>query len=312
MVIISKIEDNYYKRFKDEKIKKAISVKSKIRKEITDFLRDKGFVEISPVVISTETDPLFHATGRAEFDYYEGKYQLTRSMILHKQISLLTHDKVFAVSPNVRLEPVELADTGKHLVEFTQIDLEVKDAARDDILKLGEELFVNVLSNLKECCKEELNYFDRELKIPKTPFDRVKYHHAYNKYGRIFEEVLSQEKEDPFWLIDFPSEEREFYDKEDTERPGILRDMDLIYPEGFGEALSGGEREYEKDRILKRIEEQDLKPENFSNYLNYAEQGLPKSAGFGIGLERITRFVCGLDEIKDPILFPKIAGPISL
>ncbi|MFW6196457.1 MAG: asparagine synthetase A [Thermoplasmatota archaeon] len=307
-----KMKSGEYERYKEESLKKAIKVKSKIRQAMGNYLRKQGFTEISPVIISPETDPLYHATGKAGFEYYNGKYQLTRSMILHKQISLLSLDKIFVFSPNVRLEPIELADTGKHLVEFSQLDLEVKGASREDVLDLGEGLLVDVLSKIKKECKEELEYFDRDLKMPDTPFERIKYHHAYNKYGRIFEEVLSQDREKPFWLIDIPSEDREFYDKEDPSRPGILRDMDLIYPEGFGEALSGGEREYEPENIKTRIEEQDLDPEDFAMYLEYANKGLPQSAGFGIGLERLTRYVCGLDDIKDTLLFPKMPGTVKL
>ncbi len=301
-----------YDRYGEESLRKVLKIKTKLRQAMGNFLRNNGFLEISPVIISPETDPLYHATGKAEFDYYDGKYQLTRSMILHKQIALLTSDKIFTYSPNVRLEPVELADTGKHLVEFTQLDLEVKDATREDIIDLGERLLIHTLKEVKKDCKEELDYFKRDLRIPEAPFQRIKYHHAYNQYGRIFEEVLSQEKEDPFWLIDIPSEDREFYDREDPSRPGILRDMDLIYPEGFGEALSGGEREHELDRIKQRITQQELDLTNFKNYLEFAEKGLPPSAGFGIGLERLARYVCGLEEIKDTLLFPKIPGKIRL
>jgi len=125
-----------------EKMKHVLEVKTEIKKALGNYLRNNGFKEISPVVISPETDPLYHATGKAEFEYYGKKFQLTKSMILHKQISILTHDKIFVFSPNIRLEPVELADTGKHLVEFTQLDLEVSGAERDDLLELGENLLV--------------------------------------------------------------------------------------------------------------------------------------------------------------------------
>ncbi|MFW6376325.1 MAG: amino acid--tRNA ligase-related protein, partial [Thermoplasmatota archaeon] len=162
-----------YERYADESLAKAIRVKSKIRQSIGNFLRNKGFTEISPVIISPETDPLYHATGRADFEYYEGIYQLTRSMIFHKQISLLSMDKIFVFSPNVRLEPIELVDTGKHLVEFTQLDLEVKGASREDILELGEGLLVHVLSEVNEDCKDELEHFGRDIKIPDTPFERI-------------------------------------------------------------------------------------------------------------------------------------------
>jgi len=299
-------------RYFDNKLSKAVKIKSSLKKIIGDFLREKDFVEISPVIISPETDPLRHATGKADFEYYDGKYQLTRSMILHKQIALLSLDKIFSFSPNVRLEPIELTETGKHLVQFTQLDLEIAEASREDLIGLGEELITHIISLVKEEHKQELNFFDRELNVPDAPFERIKYHHAYNKYGRIFEEVLSQKKEEPFWLIDIPSEDREFYDKEDPSRPGILKDMDMIYPEGYGEALSGGEREHEVDRIRNRLEEQDLDLDNFQKYLEIAEEGLPSSAGFGLGIERLTRYVCGLEDVKDTVLFPKEPGTVNL
>jgi len=297
---------------KQKVLTNAVKVKSALKKILGDFLRNNDFVEISPVIISPETDPLYHATGTADFEYYEGRYQLTRSMILHKQIALLSFDKIFAFSPNVRLEPIELTETGKHLVQFTQLDLEVSGADREEILELGEELLVHTISKIKEVCNDELDFFERVLKVPERPFERIKYHHAYSKYGRIFEEVLSQKKDRPFWLIDIPSEDREFYDKEDPTRPGILRDMDLIYPEGYGEALSGGEREHEYERIKKRLGEQDLDLDKFKLYLKYAEEGLPPSAGFGLGIERLTRYVCGLDDIKETVLFPKEPGKVTL
>ena len=308
----NKMNDDKYERYFEERLSKALIIKSELKKIIGDFLREKNFVEISPVIISPETDPLRHATGKAEFEYYGQKYQLTRSMILHKQIALLSLDKIFTFSPNVRLEPIELTETGKHLVQFTQLDLEMANSSREDVIDLGEELLTHILSKVKVNCEDELDFFDRDLTVPEVPFERIKYHHAYNKYGRIFEEVLSQERDHPFWLVDIPSEDREFYDKEDPSRPGILKDMDLIYPEGYGEALSGGEREHKADRIRKRLEEQDLDLEDFQEYLEIAERGLPSSAGFGLGIERLTRYVCGLDDVKDTVLFPKEPGKVNL
>ncbi|MGM0405241.1 MAG: asparagine synthetase A [Thermoplasmatota archaeon] len=306
------MDNEKYERFLDDKLKETVKIKSSLKKIIGDFLRQKDFVEISPVIISPETDPLRHATGRADFEYYDGRYQLTRSMILHKQVALLSFDKIFTFSPNVRLEPIELIETGQHLIQFTQLDLEIARATREDVIELGEELITHIISKINEENKEELKFFDRELKVPDVPFERIKYHHAYNKFGRIFEEVLSQEKNDPFWIVDIPSEDREFYDKEDSSRPGILRDMDMIYPEGYGEALSGGEREHEPDRIRKRLEEHGLNLEDFKEYLDIAERGLPPSAGFGLGIERLTRYICGLDDVKDTVLFPKQPGKVNL
>lgn len=297
-----------YKRNKGATLRNAIRVGSEIRKAMADFLRKEEFVEIAPVIISPITDPLCHATGNVLFEYYGHPFQITKSMIFHKQMALLSCDRIFAFSPNVRLEPVELADTGRHLVEFTQVDLEWKGATRDELMNLGERLLADAVTHVKKTCKRELVYFKRNLKIPKAPFERITYAEAYKKYGPEFEIVLSEKYEEPFWIIDIPLERREFYDREDPKRRGILCDMDLVYPEGFGEALSGGEREYEYDRIKKRIEKFGMKPEDLKWFLEFARLGIPRSAGFGIGVERLTRFCCGLKRIDDVSLFPKVPG----
>ena len=127
-----------------------------------------------------------------------------------------------------------------------------------------------------------------------------------------FEVIISQQRQQPVWIVDMGVEAREFYDREYTEKPGYLIDMDLLYPEGFGEALSGGEREHTYDSIIHRIEGMDADPEHFQLYLEFARRGLPASAGFGIGLERLTRFICGLKRIQDVALFPKVPGTLSL
>jgi asparaginyl-tRNA synthetase len=84
--------------------------------------------------------------------------------------------------------------------------------------------------------------------------------------------------------------------------------MDLIYPEGYGEAVSGGERENEYERIKYRIHKKGQTYAQFKNYLKCAKEGLPPSAGFGIGIERLTRYICGLERIEEASLFPKIPG----
>jgi len=301
-----------YQHLSSESLRHALRVQSEILKAAGDFLRQQDFTEVLPVIMSPVTDPLRHATGKAEVEYYEQRYQLTRSMILHKQMLLLGHPRIFAFSPNIRLEPVELADTGRHLAEFTQLDLEMREADREEVMALGEDLVIHILSQVRERCAESLAYFKRELAVPEKPFRRISYREAYDQYGGSFEEILSQLNREPVWIVDMALEAREFYDREDDERPGTLVDMDLLYPEGYGEALSGGEREYSHERLVKRIEASGLDPEDFRLYLEFAKKGLPPSTGFGIGMERMTRFVCGRKRIADVAHFPKEPGRLSL
>jgi asparaginyl-tRNA synthetase len=304
-----KIED-YGKHLSLPFLKKALKIHSDTRKFMGDFLKEqRGFIEIPPVIISGITDPLNHPTTKSQVEVYGYKYELTKSMIFHKQIALHTLEKVFAFSPNVRLEPSERKSTGRHLIEFTQIDVEQRNATREDVMDLAEDLVIYTLSSLMEKDSDILESLGRKLVIPKKPFKKVTFSEALEKYGDDFEEKLSRKAKEPFWLIDIHIMEREFYDREDPDRPGILRDMDLIYPEGFGEASSGGEREFELGQIYKRIDRKGQTPEQFKWYIEFAQKfGLIPSAGFGIGIERFVRFATGAKDVRDVTLFPKAPG----
>jgi asparaginyl-tRNA synthetase len=290
----------------------TLKIQSKIRRILAEYLESKDFIEINPVILSPMTDPLNHPTTPGNIICYGQKYNLTQSMIFHKQVAMKTLDKIFVFSPNVRLEPKERGKTGRHLFEFTQLDLEVKNASREDVIKLCEEMLVKLIKTIKKDCREELKALDRKIIAPKIPFKRITYKEAYEKYKEDFETKLSKKHKEPIWIVDMPIMHREFYDKEHKNKPGFLADMDLIYPDGYGEALSGGEREYKYERIKKRIKIKGKKPSDFKTYLKCAKKGLPKSAGFGIGIERLTRFICGLEKIEETTLFPKIPGKKSI
>lgn len=304
--------DNYLKLLQSEKIKKAVRIQSEIIRFSRDFLARKGFIEILPVIISPITDPLADYRIRGEIECYGFKYQITKSMIFHKQIALLALPRIFSFSPNIRIEPESRQTSGKHLIEFVQLDIEMKEAGRDEIMKIGEELLIYVLGSLKFTCCRELEYFQRDLMIPESPFAKVSHETAVRTYGRDYETDISINALGPTWILDFPIEEREFYDREDPDRPGILIDMDLIYPEGYGEALSGGEREYKIKKIKKRIKQKGIDLKTYEIYLKFAEKGLFPSAGFGIGIERLTRYVCGLQRLEETRLFAKLPGILGL
>jgi asparaginyl-tRNA synthetase len=303
---------SYIEQLKSKRLCLAVSLQTKLISIIREFLVKEGFKELLPVIISPITDPLADYRLRGEVDCYGFKYQITKSMIFHKQIALHAFPEIFCLSPNVRIEPAERKTTGRHLIEFVQLDLEVREASREEIIGLGERLFSNLITRVKDTCREEMKFFGRQLPDFIPPFPRISYQEAVTSYGENFELVLSRDVSQPVWLVDFPLEVREFYDREDAGRPGMLVDMDLIYPEGFGEALSGGEREYEYEKIKNRILRKGINLETYDLYLKFAERGLYPSAGFGFGIERLTRYICGLPDIADTRLFAKKPGVYSL
>lgn len=304
----SDVAERCYKRLTSSEMVPILSIKNKIREGLANFLRGEKFIEISPVIISPITDPLAHETLDVKINYYGHRYMLTKSMIFHKQMALLTFEKIFCFSPNIRFELKEKAKSSRHLVEFSQLDLEVRYASREKMMELGERMLMYVLTKMKKCCKRELKSLGRDLHVPSRPFKRISFEEAYGKYGEEYESILSLEENEPFWIIDFPLWKREFYDKEYESRKGYLKDMDLVYPEGYREGLSGGEREYEYNRIIKRVKKSGIDVDEFSFYLEMVKRRLYPSAGFGIGVERLVKFICGIADIQYAMLFPKIPG----
>jgi asparaginyl-tRNA synthetase len=273
-----------------------------------ELLRTEGFVELLPVILAPVTDPLRHTADRAVIEAYGQRWHLTRSMIFHKQAAVTVLEKIFSFSPNVRLEPAEWGQSGRHLFEFVQLDLEVREADRNDVLALGERLLVHIVERVRGFCAQELTLLGRKLGELHAPFPRIPYREAEARYSAGFEDHVSRRAQGPVWIVDFPVGVREFYDREDPSRPGVLLDMDLVYPAGYGEALSGGEREHEPHRILDRIERQGLDPTAYGSLLAAARAGLPSSAGFGIGIERLVRYLGGLPHVREVRLFPRVPG----
>ncbi len=304
--------DKYLEQLKSPRLQLAISIQTRLITYIREFLLGAGFQEILPVIISPVTDPLTDYRVRGEVECYGFKYQITKSMIFHKQLALHTAPKLFCFSPNVRIETANRKNSGRHLIEFVQLDLEVRQANREEIIGLGEGLFSTVITRIKKEALTDLKTIKRELPSFEPPFKRITYEQAVKSFGENFELKLSEALTEPVWLIDFPLEEREFYDRQAETRPGTLVDMDLIYPGGFGEALSGGEREYEIEKIKSRIQLKGIDLESYELYLKLAERGLYPSAGFGFGLERLTRFVCGFKDIAEVRLFAKKPGVYGL
>ena len=187
---------------KFSKKKAILKIQSEIRKILGDELRKKDFIEISPVILSPITDPLNHPTDPARIKCYGKNYSVTQSMIFHKQLALKTLEKIFIFSPNVRLEPTIRKETGRHLFEFTQLDLEVKDATREQVMDLCEDILIKLFQSINKECDKELKILDRKLRIPSKPFKKIKYKDAYERYGDKFEDIISKKYDEPVWLID--------------------------------------------------------------------------------------------------------------
>ena len=291
---------------------------------IREYLNGHGFVELLPPIIGPASDPGIRGAKQAVIDFYGRPYAVMSSAILYKQMMAAALGRVYFFSPNVRLEPLETARTGRHLVEFVQVDIEEAGAGYFDAMRRAEDLVSYVHDRMKKRFSGELSALGRSLNGAHAPFPRLRYEEALKilaDHGRPVtygvelpwdhEEYLSSLFSEPFFVYDYPRVSRGFYDREDPERPGILRDFDLLYPEGFGEAISGAERQYEYDQVVRRLRETGEDLAKYGWYLDMLREGIPPSAGFGIGIERLTRYICGLKAVWEARPYPKVAGVYS-
>lgn len=295
-------------KLQDKKTDAILRVQSAILKAVADHMYEKGVTQLMPIMLSPITDTLNHDVDEAEIEYCGQKLKLTKSMILHKQLALMSEHRkgIFIVSPNIRLEKEHCGKSGRHLFEFSQVDFEFKDKSKEEVMVFMEDLFAEIIKRIKQDCKEELEYFRRDIKVPSKPFKVFESKELETKYGKDFEKIVSKKATEPFWILDH---EREFYDKEHPEKHRYYLNFDLVYPEGYGEGLSGAEREHEYEQIIDRMKRAKVDPKDYAQYVELAKKGLlPKTAGAGFGVERLVRYLCGLDHVEDAALFPRTPG----
>ncbi len=313
-----------YRLVREPRAQRVLRIQAALGTAIRSYLDAEGFTELLPPIIGPVTDPGIRGAKPATIDFYGREYKVMSSAILYKQMMAASLGKVYFFSPNIRLEPLETASTGRHLVEFVQVDVEEAGATYHDAMRRAEALVAHVHGFAKTRLRGDLEAFPRRLNGAHAPFRRLTYDEARAiladagrevPYGVEIpwgdEEFLSAQFREPFFISDYPRGSRGFYDREDPEHPGILRDFDLIYPEGYGEAISGAEREHEYGKVIARLRETGENPSKYQWYLDMLREGIPPSSGFGIGVERLTRYVCGLRAVWEARPYPKLAGVFS-
>lgn len=300
----------------DELEKKRFT--SRVTTHVLQYLNSKfisrGFEWLLPVIFSQTTDPLWPDPGasiekRVEIEIYGKPVMATLSMIVHKMVAAsLAYPKLFTFSPNVRLEKRERATTGIHAYEFTQLDFEMRHAGSKDVLSFMEDVFTGLVKSLKKSCREELKCLSRydNLNVPRNPFKIYDAEEIKAKYGSSWETRIASDNDDPVWVTNLT---REFYDFEDFET-GKWDNYDLLLP-NYGEVLSGSRRECEYGKLVKKMERDGIRKENFKVLLKLAKEGRIKpSAGAGIGVERLISWIVGARHIGEIQPFPRIPGVV--
>jgi aspartyl-tRNA synthetase len=297
--------------FRTQEGKAIFRIQTEIIKSFRDYFLNKGFIEMQPPIIIASA-----SEGGAELfelPYFEKKAYLAQSPQLYKQMGAISFEKVFMIVPVFRAEKF---DQPTHLNEIRQMDIEIAFADDEDVRKEVEGVFVRILKNVKENCKQELEILNQKILIPSLPLKKVKYEEAVRALKERGEKIdfgedfsKSQEKKleeifgEAFILKDWPEELKPFYAMPREDNPKLVKAFDLIY-KGL-EVSSGAQRIHLPNLLERRIREKGLNPKDFEYYISAFKYGAPPHAGWSIGLERLTMKICGKENIQEVTMFPR-------
>ena len=293
----------------------------RIRHEVIDAVRDffngRHFVLADTPIFTPAacegTTTLFPV------QYFEDQTAfLTQSGQLYNEANAMALGRVYCFGPTFRAEK---SKTRRHLTEFWMVEPEMAYADLNDVMELAEGLVCAVIARVLDTRRNELKTLERDvtkLDRVKAPFPRISYDDAakiLKEKGLPFEwggdfgapdETALSEGDLPVFVHGFPSAIKAFYMKPHPERPEVSLSVDLLAPEGYGEIIGGGQRLDDLDLLLKRIKEHDLPQSAFEWYLDLRRYGSVPHAGFGMGIERVVTWICGIDHLREAIPFPRM------
>jgi asparaginyl-tRNA synthetase len=296
-----------------------LRVRSEVESACRDFFHERGFVLFdSPILTPTSCEG---TTNLFEIDYFgERKAYLTQSGQLYAEAGALAFGKVYCFGPTFRAEK---SKTRRHLTEFWMVEPEVAYFTLDDDMRLAEEFVSYILGRVLERRHDDLLTLERDIgkleRAAMTPYPRISYDEAIERlkskgfqanwgddFGGDEETALSSDFETPVMVHRYPSQCKAFYMKRDPSRPEVALCVDMLAPDGHGEIIGGGQREDDYDQLKQRILDHQLPVEPFNWYLDLRRYGSVPHAGFGMGIERMTAWCCGIHHIREAIPFPRM------
>jgi asparaginyl-tRNA synthetase len=309
---------------------------AKIRATVLDYGRrwfvESGWMEVTaPTIVKGAVEG---GSTLFKLKYFDEEAYLSQSAQLYLEAMIFSLGPVWSLTPSFR---AERSRTVRHLAEFSHLEAEAPWVTLEDILKVQEQLVSYVIQNTVKERAEELTYLKRdiiELKKVEPPFERLSYEKAIeilNSKGFMItqedggkrkirlgddlnidsERELTKNLTKPVFVVGYPLAVKPFYVKENSHHRGIGLTADMLAPQGFGEITSGGLREDDIVSITERIKKEGLNTAAYDWYLDLRKYGSVPHGGFGLGIERLMRWITNAEDIKDTVLFPRTMSRVA-
>jgi len=296
---------------RNQKTASIFKLRHHVLASIRKTLSEKKFIEINtPKIIGSASEG---GANLFSLEYFGKQAYLAQSPQLYKEQMTIGLERVYEIASFYRAEK---SHTGRHLSEFTSVDIEAAFMDYTDVMEVLESLIIEVYKDVAEKCKKEQKAIGIEIKVPSSPFERITYSQVLEELKNAGEDlkfgddlldshlrIIGKNHPGFFFLIEWPMKLKPFYIREKDDDPKISRSFDLQF--GYLELSSGGTRLHDPKKIRTRLEEQGLDPSKFSNHLQAFDWGMPPHAGWGLGLERLMTTLIGIDNVREVVLYPR-------
>ncbi|MDO8554882.1 MAG: asparagine--tRNA ligase [Candidatus Micrarchaeota archaeon] len=303
---------------RSQKVTRILKIRSTMVQAIHEFFQKRSYYLFDPPIISPNA-----CEGKMtlfEVNYFGEKKYLTQSWQLYAEAAIFSLEKIYDVSPTFRAEK---SRTARHLAEFWMAEMEAAWMELDEVTEVAKDEVKFIVEKVLEKHEEDLKFLGRDVdKLKKAvakPFPTITYTEALKilkekegvemQWGEdlrtLEEEKLMKHFDTPIVVTNYPVEIMSFYKPRDPKDPKTALCFDMLAPEGFGEIVGGSQRSTDMKDIIERIEKEGGKPEDYKWYLELRKYGSVPHSGYGVGVERMVRWICGLDDIKDSIAFPR-------
>src|SRR3989344_1470635 len=315
---IEHLADMRHLWLRSRKMTAILKIRSTVFGAIHEYFRKQGFYEYqSPIFQPTQSEG-----GSTVFkvNYFGHPMFLAQTWQLQAEPAIFALEKIYTIAPSFRAEK---SKTSRHLTEYWHAEMEVAWDNFDKIQDYGEGLLKAIVKSVLDNNKEELNILGRDITKLETTikkkFPRITYDEALKllkekkkaniPWGKdlrtIEEDKLSELFDTPVLVSRYPKKVKAFYMKEDSKNKEVVLGFDAIAPEHFGEIIGGSQREEDIEKLKKNLIAQGEDPKNYDFYFDTRRYGSVPHGGFGLGVERVIAWICGLESIRDAIAFPR-------
>ncbi len=294
-----------------------LRIRHQLIKAARDFFDGRGFVLVdTPILTPVACEG---TTNLFPVKYFDTPAYLSQSGQLYSEASCMAFGKVYCFGPTFRAEK---SKTRRHLMEFWMVEPEVAYADLDDIMVLAEEFVSYLVAQALQEGAEELSALGRDtgpLEKVTRPFPRLTYAEAFDllkqegsetprgaDLGGTDETIISSQFDRPVIVHRYPAAVKGFYMEPDPENRDLALCMDMLAPEGYGEIIGGSQRIHDYDLLMERVREHNLPAEPLSWYLDLRRYGSVPHSGFGLGIERVLSWICGIPHVRETIPFPRM------